>query len=211
MIRAALQVDLPQGAVVFVEATPSELLQAARLAAEPSLAAAEMAVAMAGLSLTVRSVFGATVGPLELAQEPLEARMPIRAHKALVGAWMGVHFGSQADQEAVGNSIVEDPLGWRVTIGERCFLLAELPMRGVMAVNRAADREKTPAGRILSVGLEGIRASLRAIDGEPPGDLAGPDLGGRVSARELWTLAALWPRFQGEASPVGEAKAVAGI
>lgn len=211
MTRVALQVDLPQGPVVFLEATPSELLQAARLAAEPSLAAAEMAVAMAGLSLTVRSVFGVAVGPVELATEPLEARMSVRAYKALVGEWMKVHFGSQADQEAVGDSIVEDPLGWRVEIGDRKFLLAELPMRGVMAVNRAADREKTPAGRILAVGMEGIRASLKAIDGEPPGDLSGPDLGGKISARELWTLALLWPRFQGEETPVGEVKAVAGI
>lgn len=210
-MRSALQVDLPGGPVVFLEATPSELLHAARLAAEPSLASAEPAIAMAGLSLTVRQIFGATVGPMELAAEPLETRVSVREHKALVNAWMGAHFGGPADQEAVGASITEDPLGWRVAIGERRFLLAELPMRGVLAVNRAADKEKTPAGRILAVGMEGIRASLKAIDGEPPGDLSGPDLGGKISARELWTLSALWSRFQGEMAPVGEAKAVAGI
>lgn len=212
MSRHALQVDLSGGPVIFLEATPEELLQAARLAAEPSLASAELALATAGLGLTVRSVFGVTVGPIDLAGEPLETRMSLRAYKGLVAAWLREQLGSTEEREQVADSLKETALGWRVRIGEREFLVAELPMKGVLAVNRAADREKTPAGRILAVGTEGIRASLRAIDGQPitAAELQGANLGDKISGKEAWLLSLMWPRMQGD-EEVGEAKAVAGL
>lgn len=182
--------------MVFVVLTPAELLNAAKLAGEPTLAAAEHAVAVAGAGVSVREIDGELVTPADLMIRPLEDRIGTRALQGVANAWATVHLATSEEIAAARDSIREAADGVHVVLAEREVVLADLKMAEILATERAADAHKTPVARIYAVAMEGARRAARGVE---------------LTAKETWILASVWGHLYGAGDEVGELKAVAGI
>ena len=182
--------------MVFVVLTPAEMLNAAKLAGEPTLAAAEHAVAVAGAGVSVREIDGEPVTPADLMIRPLEARIGTRALQGVANAWATIHLATPDELIEARESIREADDGVHVVLAGREVVLADLKMAEILATERAADQHKTPVARLYAVAMEGARRAARGFD---------------LTAKETWILASVWDRLYGAGDEVGELKAVAGI
>jgi len=195
--RDAFEVELRAHRVAFVLLTADEVLLAMRSAGEHSLAAAETAIALAGLNESVREIDGQAVTVLDLVTVPLEKRLGTRSLLALANQWAVVHLATPEELERARESIREADDGIHVLLGEREVVLADLTMAEILASTRAADREKTTVARLYAVAMAGAKRAGR-------GAL-------HLTAKETWILASIWDRLYGAGEPVGEVRAVAGI
>lgn len=182
--------------MVFVVLTPAEMLNAAKLAGEPTLAAAEHAVAVAGAGVSAREIDGEPVTPADLMIRPLEARIGTRALQGVANAWATIHLATPDELIEARESIREADDGVHVVLAGREVVLADLKMAEILATERAADQHKTPVARLYAVAMEGARRAARGFD---------------LTAKETWILASVWDRLYGAGDEVGELKAVAGI
>lgn len=195
MTRRAFELTVGAVAYHLAELTPDELLLCLKAGGTDTPTAAELAVALEGLRMSLRRVGDGAVSYAGLQGPGLTAAVPRTRHiNQLVLAWRQLHLPTDEELAAARASLSVSDDGQRelytVTLpGGPAVTFREQRVGELLAAARVGDRERSPGARTFAQGLASLRASITAIDGAPPGDLAAR---WPFGAKATYLLARVW-------------------